>query len=528
MAMRKTKWFALLTVALGVLGFKTFFRREVRADELSLASQQTNGIAPNAAYTHLDAYLERQLTKLNVPGAAVAVVEGEEIVHLRAFGRAGPDGQAPTPQTPFFIGSLTKSVTAVAILQLTEADKVELDAPVQRYLPWFRVADPQATAQMTVRHLLNQTSGFTQTAGMIPLADFDDQPGAAEQQARALATFQPARLPGAAWEYSNVNYNLMGLIIEATSGESYETYIQNHIFTPLEMGHSYTSKAMAQQDGLAVGHRAWFGWPIAAPDLPVPAGSLPSGQLIASAEDMGHYLIAQLNDGRYRDIQLLSPASMAEMQRPAVTAASMGVEMGAYGMGWFVQQTDQGTRLWHNGQVPDYFAYMIILPEQQRGLVLLVNTNQMALNFALLGVGEGAAALLAGAIPDSFPLSLIPWLLRSFLLIPLLLMLDVLVTWRRVKGRQLANGRRPGVAQLWKWRILPPTLLYLALALLAFILLLSNLRRFILLFMPDLAWLVLLCGGFALVWSLMRIRFLMKHNNRILPFCIATTAQPVC
>lgn len=505
--MRKTKWFALLTVALGVLGFKTFFCREVRADEPSLASQQTNGIAPNAAYTHLDAYLERQLAALNVPGAALVVVEGEEIVHLRAFGRAGPEGQAPTPQTPFFIGSLTKSVTAVAILQLVEAGKVELDAPVQRYLPWFRVADPQATAQMTVRHLLNQTSGFTQTAGMTPLADFDDQPGATERQARALATFQPARLPGIAWEYSNVNYNLLGLIVEATSGESYETYIQNHIFTPLEMSHSYTSKATAQQDGLAVGHRAWFGWPVAAPDLPIPTGSLPSGQLIASAEDMGHYLIAQLNNGRYHATQLLSPASVAEMQRPAVTAASMGVEMGAYGMGWFVQQTGQGTRLWHNGQVPDSFAYMALLPEQRRGLILLTNANQMALNFALLGVGEGAAALLAGAKPDSFPLRAIPWLLRSFLLIPLLLMLDVFVTWRRV------NGRRPGVTRLWSWRILPPTLLYLALALLATILLLSNMRRFIMLFMPDLSWLVLLCGGLALAWLFIRFHWLRLEQS---------------
>jgi CubicO group peptidase (beta-lactamase class C family) len=506
--MLKTIWISLLAFALGVWGVNTLFRREVRTDELPSASEQTNGIAPNAPYTHLDTYLERQLAVLNVPGAALAIVEGEEIVHLRAFGRTGPNGQAPTPQTPFFIGSLTKSVTAVAILQLVEAGKVELDAPVQRYLPWFQVANPRATAQMTVRCLLNQTSGFTQTAGMIPLANFDDQPGAAERQARALATFQPARLPGAAWEYSNVNYNLLGLIIEAASGETYEAYVQNYIFMPLEMTHSHTAKAAAQQDGLAVGHRAWFGWPVAVPDLPVPAGSLPSGQLIASAEDMGHYLIAQLHNGRYQDTQLLSPASVTEMQRPAVTAASMGMEMGAYGMGWFVQQTDQGTRLWHNGQVPDYFAYMVLLPEQRRGLVLLTNTNQMALNFALLGVGEGAAALLAGAKPDSLPLGLISWLLRSFLLIPLLLMLDVLVTWRRVKGRQLANGRRPGVTQLWKWRILPPTLLYLTLALLAFILLLSNLRRFILLFMPDLAWLVLLCGGFALVWSLMRIRFL--------------------
>ncbi len=81
-------------------------------------------------------------------------------MHLRGFGRARPGGEAPTPQTPFFIGSLTKSFTALAVMQLVEAGKVELDAPVQRYLPWFRVADPQASAQMTVRHLLNQTSGL--------------------------------------------------------------------------------------------------------------------------------------------------------------------------------------------------------------------------------------------------------------------------------------------------------------------------------------------------------------------------------
>ena len=81
-------------------------------------------------------------------------------MHQRGFGQARPGGEAPTPQTPFFIGSLTKSITALAVMQLVEAGKVELDAPVQRYLPWFRVADPQASAQMTVRHLLNQTSGL--------------------------------------------------------------------------------------------------------------------------------------------------------------------------------------------------------------------------------------------------------------------------------------------------------------------------------------------------------------------------------
>ena len=98
--------------------------------------------------------------RLHIPGASLAIIEGDRIVHMRGFGQARPGGETPTPQTPFFIGSLTKSITALAVMQLVEAGKVELDAPVQRYLPWFRVADPEASAQMTVRHLLNQTSGL--------------------------------------------------------------------------------------------------------------------------------------------------------------------------------------------------------------------------------------------------------------------------------------------------------------------------------------------------------------------------------
>ena len=104
-------------------------------------------------------------------------------MHERAFGQARPDGTQPSPQIPFGLGSTTKSFTALAVMQLVEAGKVSLDAPVQRYLPWFRVADPQASAQMTVRHLLNQTSGLPQSSGIIPLGDFDSRPGATKRQA---------------------------------------------------------------------------------------------------------------------------------------------------------------------------------------------------------------------------------------------------------------------------------------------------------------------------------------------------------
>ena len=218
-----------------------------------------------ASYEALDVYIEQQMHRFNIPGASLTIVEGDQIVHLRGFGRAHPDGEAPTAQTPFFIGSLTKSFTALAVMQLVEAGKIELDAPVQRYLPWFRVTDSQASAQITIRHLLNQTSGLPMLLGMANLADVDNRPDAAERQVRALSTVKLTRPVGSKFEYSNLNYNLLGLIVEAASGKCYEDYVQQHIFAPLDMSHSYTSKAEAQQDGLAMGHCFWFGLPVAAP-----------------------------------------------------------------------------------------------------------------------------------------------------------------------------------------------------------------------------------------------------------------------
>ena len=129
-------------------------------------------------YEEIDAYIEEQLNALNIPGASLVIIEGDQIVHMKGFGVSGPAGEVPTPQTLFHICSLTKSMTALAVMQLVEAGKIELDAPVQRYLPWFTLADPQAAAQITVRHLLNQTSGFTLVSSWETLANFDDSPDA--------------------------------------------------------------------------------------------------------------------------------------------------------------------------------------------------------------------------------------------------------------------------------------------------------------------------------------------------------------
>src|SRR5512138_1914844 len=107
----------------------------------------------------IDAFLQAQVKANRLPGLAVAIVQGDKIIFAKGYGEAARD-KPVTPQTQFYIGSVTKGFTALAIMQLVEQGKLELDVPVQKYLPWFRVADPEASSKITVRHLLNHTSGL--------------------------------------------------------------------------------------------------------------------------------------------------------------------------------------------------------------------------------------------------------------------------------------------------------------------------------------------------------------------------------
>jgi CubicO group peptidase (beta-lactamase class C family) len=495
------------------LAFALFAGRPGRRNGASDGTTSRGG-----AFEEIDAHIERQMERLNIPGAALAIVEGDEIAHLRGFGRARPGGEEPTPQTPFVIGSLTKSFTALAVMQLVEAGKVQLDAPVRRYLPWFRVADPLASPRITVRHLLNQTSGLPQLSGLRPMTDFDDSPGATERQARALSTLKLARPVGSAWEYCNMNYNLQGLIIEAASGESYEAYVQNRIFSTLQMTHTYTSQAEAKRNGVAVGHRYWFSIPFAVPKMPIPHGSLAGGELISSSEDMARYLIAHLNEGRYDDARILSAAGIDELHRPAVEATIMGIPFGHYAMGWFIARTDHTKIVWHSGTCPDFFAYMAILPEQKKGAVLLVNANHLMMDkTTFTELGEGVARMLAGerSIPNRF--GAVPWALRGLPLIPVLQVVGVAATLGRLLRWHRGPTSHPLGGRKWGRHVLLPLIpdLLVSLPLLGLLwtdtldvpllgMLGRGFLKVMLLFMPDVTWMALACGGLALAWMALR------------------------
>ena len=137
-------------------------------------------------YEAIDQYITSRMRSDHIPGVAVAIVKGDQIVYLKGYGRADPFGRAVTPQTPFIIGSITKTITALAVMQLVEAGKVELDAPVQRYIPWFRVADPEASAQITVRMLIEQTSGLAQLPTFITWT-WPNDPDVLERHVRLMA-----------------------------------------------------------------------------------------------------------------------------------------------------------------------------------------------------------------------------------------------------------------------------------------------------------------------------------------------------
>ena len=511
----KKRLLASLAIGAGVV----LFARRAFA-----AMAPSNSAGGDPLHDAVDAYIEHQMRRLKIPGAALAIIEGDRIVHLRGFGRARPDGEVPTPQTPFVLGSTTKSITALAVMQLVEAGRIDLDAPVQRYLPWFRVADPEASARMTVRHLLNQTSGLSMVAGMVNLANLDDDPGAAERQARVLSTLVLRRQVGAGFEYSNLNYNLLGLVVDVAGGEPYAAYVRRHIFEPLGMRHSYASKAEALRNDLAAGHRHWFGRPVPVRDLPLSSGSIASGQLISCSEDMAHYLIAHLDGGRYDGHRILSEAGVAEMHRGVAEQRVMGSLVASYGMGWFANAVGGTKLISHGGNVPDFASFMGLLPEQRKGLVLLFNADPWGLPFVIAEVGEGAAAVLAGSPPPAIKLGFIPWVMRAQPLLPLLQIAGVVLTLRRLRRWRTRPSLRPRTGVMAMKHLLLPLLPNLSLAALPVYLRSSGLLRYMDLYMPDFAWLARICGGFAAVWAVVRTGLVLRA---MAPFTRSSVGRPV-
>jgi CubicO group peptidase (beta-lactamase class C family) len=436
-------------------------------------------IAAATDFAALDRYVQSELERARIPGGALVVVDRTGIVHLQGFGVSGPAGARPGPDTMFQIGSNAKSMTALAIMQQVEAGKLQLDSPVQRYLPWFRVADASASAQITLRHLLNQTSGLPHSEGEQDFAATDAGDGVLERLVRRLAEVKLASPPGQHWAYSNINFVVLGCVLEAVSGERYADYLQRHVFTPLGIGHSVASERFPSGADVATGHRYWFGRPVSADGLPFPLVLAPAGYVYSSARDMGGYLRAHL--GRS---PVLGAAGLDELHRKG---ANTGQRYG-YAMGW-ATDSELPAVLTHEGGTPAYTGVMGINVEQGWGYALLLNGSDIMTGGLVTDLGPQIAKFMSGQQPSPRPAprALAPALAMLCALLATQMMVALLMLhYRRWLARiAFAAAALAGVVLAGGLLVLVPQVQQISLS-------------GILLFAPDAGWLLVANAALAL------------------------------
>lgn len=313
-------------------------------------------------FAALDAAINAQMSKHGLPGVALAVIENGEITYLQGYGVDGA-GRPMTAQTQMLIGSQSKSFTALAIAQLAERGQLDLNDPVQMYIPEFRVADESASKQITLNHLLHHTSGLSDSGfgAVIPLDATPQQVVQALAQARLTASL------GYSHQYFNLGYSLLAYIIELVSGQTYAEYVQQHILTPLGMNTSTADPFHAA--GLAQGHTRLFGFPVRMSEE-IPAYGVGEGFIVSTAEDMARYAIAFQTGGA----GLVSPEMLKRILTPGV---------GAYGMGWYI--LDNGAKIVHGGANQTFRTEVNLYPYRKRAFILLTNQGYQVDHFVSAG-----------------------------------------------------------------------------------------------------------------------------------------------
>lgn len=321
----------------------------------------------------IDGYVRAYLDHTGLPGAAVAVTHGADVVRVAGYGHDAA-GAPITASTRLPIASLSKSMTAFAVLQLVDAGRVGLDEPVTRYLPEFRLADPRG-ARITVRMLLDQTSGMADSA-------FPDltlpQPHTLADAVSRLRDAGLADEPGAKFHYHNPNYEVAARIVEVVAGQPFAGYLRTRLFAPLGMSSSSTVDSPPAD--LSPGYVRAFGFavPVTEPDW-FTGGS---HGVLSTATDLARWLIAQRDGGG-----VLSPASVALAHTPAPGRD--------YAFGWGAYRPGQ---LSHNGEWFSHTAAQILLPGGY-GVTVLATTG-LALDNDADSLAQGLATLVQGGTPE--------------------------------------------------------------------------------------------------------------------------------
>lgn len=364
------------------------------------------------------------LDEWNIPGATVAVMDGERLVFTRGYGAVGPNSDEPVrPEALFRVGSVSKPITAVAVLDLVERGHLSLDDAAVEILDDL-VPDggptDQRVGEITIRQLLEHTAGWSTAAiGFDPVfapirvaeARNEDPPASAETTIEFMLTRELGSDPGTTFEYSNVGYCLLGRIIEAVTGRDYETHVRETVLSPLGadgMSIGATRKENLREDEVRYLSHGTVQSPFADGETvprPYGAGVLnealdANGGWVGSAVDVLRFVRGV--DGREGVPDLLDAGTQETMlARPDVRRWKGASQY--YGKGWYVTPRDGGPLLWHNGSVPGSYAFLAQDRRSGRTLVGLFNGRSSDQAFQQFNVAAQRALLGAAGDVESWP-----------------------------------------------------------------------------------------------------------------------------
>lgn len=346
---------------------------------LAVAARAQTSPQPDAQWQALDTYIQTETHKFHVPGLAVGIVQNGQAVYVKGFGvRDITTGQPVTPNTLFDIGSCTKAFTSAAAGILVDEDKMQWDAGVDTYIPFFHLYDPLADENVTMRDLLTHRTGLS--GGDLL---WYGSPFSLEQIIRRVRYLKPAFGFRSRFDYNNVMYATAGYAVGEASGGTWQDFVRNRIFTPLGMtGADFSAIDGQKADDHAMPHDMKDGKVTVIPwrniDNVAPAGSINAG-----VGDMAKWIAMQLNGGMADGRQIVSAKSLQETHTPQIVVPHVAEfdqffpesQQLSYGMGWFIQDY-RGHQIWlHPGDIDGFASLVVLIPEVKTGFVILTNLD---------------------------------------------------------------------------------------------------------------------------------------------------------
>jgi CubicO group peptidase (beta-lactamase class C family) len=357
---------------------------------VALATTLTTSLPAHADQlaNRLDDHLQAAMATAVEPGLGAVVVQGDQVVLSKGYGLGDRDsGRVMTADTPIAIGSTTKGLTALAVMQLVEEGQMDLDVPVVTYLPDFTMADPRYT-QITTRELLSMSAGLPANNAL----DGNQDPDGLEREVAKLSDMQLHRDPGTGYEYANDGFNLAGLMVQSLSEEPYEQYITDHLFASLGMDHSTFRAEQASDWGIAQGYGHHRGQLVSL-KTPLTRGFMPTGGAMTTTNDVSRYLRALLNGGALDGASVLSPGSINAMWTPTFRTG----DKTAVGLGWMLEDVDGHDGWTWTGDIGTSSSVFLVIPDQHIGVAVMANydtpatLNQLAEDLVTIAVGDEPA-----------------------------------------------------------------------------------------------------------------------------------------